>query len=86
MPLRHHVSPCYDFPQRKSASNQSMKAIVIEPTNQPEPWCSTSAASTHLGISIPTIRRWIKSGRLRPKRTPTGAYRFRRSELDSLLE
>lgn len=51
-----------------------------------EPWVNTTAACQHLGISTPTIRRWIKAGRLKPKRTPTGEYRFRRSELDLLLE
>lgn len=50
-----------------------------------EPWINTSAASQHLGISIPTLRRWIKAGLVKPKRTPTGEYRFRRSELDLLL-
>jgi excisionase family DNA binding protein len=52
----------------------------------PEPWVPTGAACQHLGISIPTIRRWIKDGRLNPKRTPTGEFRFRLSELDSILD
>ncbi len=51
-----------------------------------EPWVSTAAACLHLGISTATIRRWIKAGRLNPKRTPSGNYRFRRSELDLLLQ
>ena len=32
------------------------------------------------------MRRWIKQKKLKPKRTPTGEYRFRRSELDALLD
>lgn len=53
---------------------------------EPEPWIDTNAACLHLAISAPTIRRWIKAGRLKPKRTPTGELRFRRSELDTLLD
>jgi len=51
-----------------------------------EPWINTVSACKHLDISTPTIRRWIKSGRLNPKRTPTGEFRFRVSELDALLD
>lgn len=51
-----------------------------------EPWIDTAAACKYLAISAPTIRRWIKAGRLKPKRTPTGELRFRRSQLDSLLD
>lgn len=51
-----------------------------------EPWIGTTTACRHLGISALTLRRWIKSGRLKPKRTPTGEFRFRRSELDGLLD
>ncbi|MCX6879384.1 MAG: helix-turn-helix domain-containing protein [Verrucomicrobia bacterium] len=56
------------------------------PRPDPEPWIDTTAACRHLSISAPTIRRWIKAGRLTPKRTPTGELRFRRSELDTLLD
>lgn len=54
-------------------------------TPSAEPWVNINAACAHLGISIPTMRRWIKAGTLKPKRTPTGDYRFRISELDTLL-
>ncbi len=54
-------------------------------TSESEPWVNTANACKHLGISTPTIRRWIKVGRLKPKRTPTGEYRFRLSELDQLI-
>jgi excisionase family DNA binding protein len=50
-----------------------------------EPWIDTNAACRHLAISTPTIRRWIKAGKLKPKRTPTGELRFRLSELDNLI-
>jgi|UPI0004ADC667 excisionase family DNA binding protein len=54
--------------------------------NESEPWIDTNAACRHLDISAPTIRRWIKAGKLKPKRTPTGELRFRRSELDLILD
>lgn len=56
------------------------------PSTDSEPWVNTAAACKHLAISAPTIRRWIKAGRLKPKRTPTGELRYRRSELDTLLD
>ena len=56
------------------------------PSSEPaESWLNTSGACRHLCISIPTMRRWIKAGKLKPKRTPTGEYRYRLSELDTLL-
>ncbi len=50
-----------------------------------EVWINLKAACCHLGISVPTGRRWINGGILKPKRTPTGAYRFKRSDLDDIL-
>lgn len=50
-----------------------------------EPWINSYDACHHLGISIATLHRWVKSGKLKPKRTPGGVYRFRRSELNALL-
>ena len=63
-------------------SKQS-KSIVGSDT---EPWIGSSDACKHLGISLVTLHRWVKSKRIVPKRTPTGEYRFRRSELDAFLE
>ena len=39
----------------------------------------------HLGISTPTFRRWLKAGRVKIRRTPTGELRFRISELNKLI-
>ena len=65
-----------------------MKSKDIETGQGPvtEPWVNTSAACHHLGISKPTIHRWIKAERLKAKRLPTGEYRFRVSELDRVLD
>jgi excisionase family DNA binding protein len=54
-------------------------------TTLQEPWINTISACKHLGISVITLRRWIKAGRVTPKRLPTGEYRFRKSELNALL-
>ena len=51
-----------------------------------EPWIDTNAACRHLAISAPTIRRWIKAGRIKCKKTPTGELRFRLSELDTIIK
>ena len=55
------------------------------PTPSPEPWLNTAAACRHLSISVPTLRRWLKAGKVSAKRTPTGGLRFRKSELDELI-
>jgi excisionase family DNA binding protein len=65
----------------KSASNIKQGLAEIA-----EPWTSIKPACQHLGISIPTMRRWIRDERVKPKRTPSGQYRFRLSELNSLLD
>ena len=51
-----------------------------------EEWLNLREGCLYLRISVPTGRRWIKRGILKPKRTPTGAYRLKRSELDALLD
>jgi excisionase family DNA binding protein len=56
------------------------------PQRDSEPWVNTARACKYLHISIPTMRRWIKEKKVTPKRTPTGEYRFRLSELDALLQ
>jgi len=56
-----------------------------ETTTVAGPWVGTATACNYLGISIPTLRRWVKAKKIIPKRTPTGALRFRQTELDTLL-
>ena len=55
------------------------------PITDSEPWVNSATACKHLAISSPTMHRWIKAGKIKPKRTPTGELRFRRSELDKLI-
>lgn len=65
-------------------TSDSNTAVLVEP-NSSEPWLKTLGACKHLNISEPTLRRWVKAKKLTPKRTPTGEFRFRKSELDALL-
>ena len=51
-----------------------------------EPWVSIEPACRHLGISIPTMRRWIREEIVKPKRTPGGHFRFRITDLDKLID
>jgi excisionase family DNA binding protein len=71
--------------QERAQATMTTSNTNTVPRSESECWINTAAACKHLAISAPTIRRWIKAGRLKPKRTPTGELRFRRSELDSLL-
>ena len=70
----------------RNTTTMSTNDTVTTTSQANEPWVNTASACEHLGISAPTIRRWIKAGKLKPKRTPTGEFRFRRSELDAVLD
>lgn len=48
-------------------------------------WVGLSEASSVLGVSPATLRRWSDAGRLRVYTTPGGHRRFSRSALDRLL-
>lgn len=61
----------------------NLDAPAISPTT--DGWLGTNPAAKYLGTSVPTLRRWIKAGYLKPRRTPTGELRFKRADLDKLL-
>jgi excisionase family DNA binding protein len=50
-----------------------------------EPWLSTKAVAVLCGVTGQTVRAWAKAGRLNPKKTPGGHYRFNPAEVDALL-
>lgn len=50
-----------------------------------EPWLKTSAVATHCGVTGYTVRAWVKAGKLHPRKTPGGHYRFNPAEVDALL-
>ncbi|MFT3990667.1 MAG: helix-turn-helix domain-containing protein [Luteolibacter sp.] len=65
--------------------NYSTLNVVASKPQEQDGWINSASASRYLGISLVTLRRWVRQKRVTPKRTPTGEYRFRRSELDALL-
>ncbi|ORA83316.1 helix-turn-helix domain-containing protein [Mycobacterium malmoense] len=38
-----------------------------------------------VGVSVDTLRRWERNGRIIALRTPTGHRRFRRADIEALL-
>ena len=54
------------------------------PASDPD-WLSLSEASSVLGVSPATLRRWSDAGRLRVFTTPGGHRRFSRKALERLL-
>ena len=43
-------------------------------------------AARLLGVSVDTIRRWERDGRIKGRRTMGGQRRFPRAEIDRLIE
>jgi len=46
---------------------------------------TSGQAAALVSVSIDTIRRWEKAGRIAALRTPTGHRRFRRGDVEQLL-
>jgi len=46
---------------------------------------SISEAAEHLGVSALTLRKWVTQAKVRAFRTPGGHRRFRKSDLDAIL-
>ena len=56
--------------------------LVISNMNKPLP---ISAAAEAIGVSTSTLRRWERSGKLKPARTEGGQRRYNLAELRSRL-
>ena len=52
---------------------------------EPREWLGLSEASSVLGVSPATLRRWSDTGRVKTFTTPGGHRRFRRATLERLL-
>lgn len=57
----------------------------------PPPLLTVNDVARRLAVSVPTIRRWCREGRIAFKRLPSGALRFEpdeilRLELDGAVE
>ncbi|MCV7052032.1 MerR family DNA-binding transcriptional regulator [Mycobacterium heidelbergense] len=46
---------------------------------------AVGAAAGLVGVSVDTLRRWERNGRIIALRTPTGHRRFRRADIEALL-
>jgi excisionase family DNA binding protein len=47
--------------------------------------CGGVEAADLMGVSVDTLRRWERAGRITAVRTPTGHRRFKRSDVEALL-
>lgn len=52
----------------------------------PNDFLSVAEAADQLGVSKETLRRWVEERRVRHIRFPSGAIRFRPSDIAELLE
>ncbi len=43
------------------------------------------AAATLLGVTVPTLRNWDRTGKLIPIRLPSGERRYRRTDIEAIL-
>lgn len=50
-----------------------------------ETWFRITPASRQLGVSVMTINRWLKAGKIHSVRTVGGEHRFSQSEINRLL-
>ena len=51
-----------------------------------EPLLNARAVAELLDLSVETVFRWVKAGKLPAIRLPGGAIRFRESEIDAWLD
>lgn len=73
-------------PGKKGARGRTRRAQVDSPAGSTEEkWCSVKEAAEHLGVSEPTIYRWMKDGLLSFYKVG-GSTRFTREGLDAVVE
>ena len=46
---------------------------------------STAYVASRLGVSVPTVQRWVDAGHLKAWKTPGGHRRFREADVVALL-
>lgn len=64
---------------------QNDSNVLVTQVNGSDKKLSIGEASEYLGISIDTLRRWEKKGRIQPYRSPGGHRYFSRRDLDELF-
>lgn len=52
----------------------------------PERLLSTADVARRFDVTPSTVSRWVKRGRLAAIKTPGGTLRFRRADIDALLD
>ncbi len=62
-----------------------LKRIESRQIKDSSPWYTINEASAYLKTSVRSLRRYIKNGNIKSHKTPTGAIRFHRSDLDSFI-
>lgn len=62
-----------------------MGVLVLAETNINEPWVSTKEISEHLGVTIETVRKWIKAKTI-PCCRMGKLWKFKKSEVDEWVK
>lgn len=81
-----HISMVPSVAQTRDRLEMERKKQNQVGCKQSEPWVNLKIASSYLGVFPGTLRRWVRENRVPARRTPGGNFRFRLSQLDSLLE
>ena len=65
-----------------------MRAVfaLAETETEEAPMMSTKEVATEFGVCPKTVTRWAKAGKLRATLTLGGHRRYRREEIETLLE
>ncbi|MDX2053970.1 MAG: hypothetical protein SFV15_16330 [Polyangiaceae bacterium] len=69
-----------------SSQADSIEATAISRSRTNDPWLDLRSAPTQVPIAVPTLRRWVREGRLRSCVAERGRIIFRRSWLDEAIE
>jgi excisionase family DNA binding protein len=56
------------------------------PGGNPDEYLTRAEAAAEVRVTQATITNWVRTGRLRADRTPTGAYRIRRRWLSEAMD
>jgi excisionase family DNA binding protein len=60
--------------------------MPIEHAESPDELLAPAAAGAVIGVSRDTIKRYERDGRITSVRTPNGHRRYRRSDIEALLD